>query len=75
MYRQFSDSKSADNSSKSAPNGNTGSSQSKKKTADEPVNKYPAGDMTVFFGSQTGTAEGFSRIIMENAKSKGFIFI
>ena len=28
--------------------------------------------MTVYFGSQTGTAEGFARIIMEECKSRGF---
>lgn len=33
--------------------------------------KYPAGDMFVYFGSQTGTAEGFARTIMEDGKAKG----
>ncbi len=35
------------------------------------ANKYPAGEMHVYFGSQTGTAEGFARTIMEEGKSKG----
>ena len=34
--------------------------------------KYPAGKLVVYFGSQTGTAEGFARVLMEEGKSKGF---
>jgi len=34
--------------------------------------KFPAGPLTVFFGSQTGTAEGYARTIMEEAREKGF---
>eukprot|EP00607_Mallomonas_marina_P001312 CAMPEP_0182438130 /NCGR_PEP_ID=MMETSP1167-20130531/85521_1 /TAXON_ID=2988 /ORGANISM="Mallomonas Sp, Strain CCMP3275" /LENGTH=205 /DNA_ID=CAMNT_0024631329 /DNA_START=17 /DNA_END=631 /DNA_ORIENTATION=+ len=33
---------------------------------------YPAGPMTVYFGSQTGTAEGYARTIVNDSKKLGF---
>ncbi len=34
--------------------------------------QYPAGKMFIYFGSQTGTAEGFARVVMEDGQKHGF---
>jgi NADPH-ferrihemoprotein reductase len=34
--------------------------------------KYPAGKMCIYFGSQTGTAEGFARIVLSEGQKHGF---
>ncbi len=34
--------------------------------------KYPGGKLHVYFGSQTGTAEGFARVVLEEGRERGF---
>jgi len=44
----------------------------KSRTGSFDISKYPGGKLFVFFGSQTGTSEGFARITMEEGRERGF---
>lgn len=59
-------------SSSSSAISTSASSLSKADAAKSAPNKYPNGKMSIYFGSQTGTAENYSRSFMDEAKAKGF---
>jgi NADPH-ferrihemoprotein reductase len=70
--------KSSSSSSSSSSSTSTSSKnqhQKNEKRERAPSNleeKYPAGKMSIYFASQTGTAEGFARTIMAEAHKVGF---
>eukprot|EP00640_Fibrocapsa_japonica_P000889 CAMPEP_0113933598 /NCGR_PEP_ID=MMETSP1339-20121228/740_1 /TAXON_ID=94617 /ORGANISM="Fibrocapsa japonica" /LENGTH=678 /DNA_ID=CAMNT_0000934937 /DNA_START=174 /DNA_END=2210 /DNA_ORIENTATION=+ /assembly_acc=CAM_ASM_000762 len=43
-----------------------------RKKEEEAKSMYPGGPLSVYFGSQTGTAEEFSRTLVEEGKQNGF---
>eukprot|EP00596_Hydrurales_sp_CCMP1899_P008435 CAMPEP_0119042436 /NCGR_PEP_ID=MMETSP1177-20130426/15177_1 /TAXON_ID=2985 /ORGANISM="Ochromonas sp, Strain CCMP1899" /LENGTH=623 /DNA_ID=CAMNT_0007009233 /DNA_START=235 /DNA_END=2106 /DNA_ORIENTATION=- len=47
-------------------------SQKEQKTDENDDKLFPAGKMFVYFGSQTGTAEGFAKVIEKEGISRGF---
>jgi len=59
----------SDKTKNKGPAGNGGRGRSNTLTNEQ---KYPAGKLAIYFGSQTGTAEGFARVLMEEGRAKGF---
>jgi NADPH-ferrihemoprotein reductase len=44
----------------------------KERSSSFDVSKFPGGKICIFFGSQTGTAEGYAKIMMDKGRGHGF---